>query len=94
MRSAVGDGKIGDAAFTGVGAISQASISRMIDLVKERASRRRAISPTFHPSMIKGKELTDELEPDQPPRRKYPSTMPAQQSSAPLVAHAGYGAWC
>ena len=54
-------GKIKDAAFTGVGcAISQASTSMMIDLVKGKTVEEAHHLADLFISMIKGKKLTEE----------------------------------
>ena len=78
----VKDGKIEDAAFTGIGcAISQASTSMMIDLVKGLAD--------LFVSMIKGKKLSEEEleELDEAAALENISTMPARVKCAVLSWH-------
>ena len=82
----VKDGKIEDAAFTGIGcAISQASTSMMIDLVKGKS-----VEEAHHlVSMIKGKKLSEEEleELDEAAALENISTMPARVKCAVLSWH-------
>lgn len=56
----VTDGKIEDAAFTGVGcAISQASISIMIDLIRGKTVAEAKSLADLFLNLIRGQELTD-----------------------------------
>ena len=83
-------GKIQDAAFTGVGcAISQASTSMMIDLVKGKpVDEARRLAELFI-SMIKGRELTEEEldELDEAAALRNISRMPARVKCAVLSWH-------
>ena len=86
----VADGRIADASFTGVGcAISQASTSMMIDLIKgEPVEKAERLAKLFI-GMIKG-EITaeDELEElDEAMALKNISTMPARVKCAVLSWH-------
>ena len=86
----VADGRIADASFTGVGcAISQASTSMMIDLIKgEPVEKAERLAKLFI-GMIKG-EITaeDELEElDEAMALKNISTMPARVKCALLSWH-------
>ncbi len=61
LEVSVTDGVIVDAAFVGTGcAISQASMSIMIDLVKGKTLEEAGALATLYLNMIKGAELTDE----------------------------------
>ena len=86
----VEDGKIKDAAFTGVGcAISQASTSMMIDLVKGKTVEEARHLADLFISMIKGKKLTEEEleELDEAAALEGVSRMPARVKCAVLSWH-------
>ena len=90
LELTVADGRIADAAFTGIGcAISQASTSMMIDLIKgEPVEKAERLAKLFI-GMIKG-EITaeDELEElDEAMALKNISTMPARVKCAVLSWH-------
>lgn len=86
----VKDGIIRDAAFTGVGcAISQASTSMMIDLIKGESVEKAEHLAKLFIAMIKG-EVTDEEELeelDEAMALKNISTMPARVKCAVLSWH-------
>ena len=86
----VEDGRIKDASFTGVGcAISQASTSMMIDLIKGESVERAEHLAQLFIGMIKG-EVTDEAaleELDEAMALKNISTMPARVKCAVLSWH-------
>jgi len=86
----VADGRIRDASFTGVGcAISQASTSMMIDLIKGEPVERAEHLAKLFIGMIKG-EVTDEAELeelDEAMALKNISTMPARVKCAVLSWH-------
>ena len=86
----VKDGKIEDAAFTGIGcAISQASTSMMIDLVKGKSVEEARRLADLFVSMIKGKKLSEEEleELDEAAALENISTMPARVKCAVLSWH-------
>ena len=86
----VKDGKIEDAAFTGIGcAISQASTSMMIDLVKGKSVEEARRLADLFVSMIKGKKLSEEEleELDEASALENISTMPALVKCAVLSWH-------
>ena len=86
----VKDGKIEDAAFTGIGcAISQASTSMMIDLVKGKSVEEARRLADLFVSMIKGKKLSEEEleELDEASALENISTMPARVKCAVLSWH-------
>ena len=90
LELTVADGRIAEAAFTGIGcAISQASTSMMIDLIKgEPVEKAERLAKLFI-GMIKG-EITaeDELEElDEAMALKNISTMPARVKCAVLSWH-------
>ena len=86
----VADGRIKDAAFSGVGcAISQASTSMMIDLIKGESVEKAEELAKLFIGMIKG-EITDEAaleELDEAMALKNISTMPARVKCAVLSWH-------
>ena len=80
-------GKIKDAAFTGVGcAISQASTSMMIDLVKGKSVEEAHHLADLFISMIKGRKLSEE-ELDEAAALEGVSHMPARVKCAVLSWH-------
>ena len=90
LELVVKDGKIEDAAFTGIGcAISQASTSMMIDLVKGKSVEEARRLADLFVSMIKGKKLSEEeLEAlDEAAALENISTMPARVKCAVLSWH-------
>ena len=86
----VEDGKIKDASFTGVGcAISQASTSMMIDLIKGESVEKAEHLAKLFIGMIKGEVTADEEleELDEAMALKNISTMPARVKCAVLSWH-------